>query len=397
MRRFRRQRRRRPVATNLAVLVIAATAVLITIPAAASATASSARSSAVPARSRAVAARSRADQAQAAASAAKAKVDALLQRYQDASGQVDLGVAALSAAFAAGASAEVTDDEVAAQERRVRARQATQVRALYVFGGPATLTATVFGASSPDDALWRASTADRVLTELFADTRSQLTVQTDLAVLTRHRVQAAAAATDAQAHALDVLKSRAEDAASALTQAQQTLAALDRRARREKAAEESARQILAAQAAAQAARRTAMGPVTALGIPGVYERAYRAAAATCPGLSWTLLAAVGQVESGHGRNNGPSSAGAIGPMQFMPATFATYAVDGDKDGVMDAWDPRDAIFTAAHYLCASGVDGGSADGVRAALLAYNHAEWYVDLVLAAEQAISTAQAALNAP
>jgi membrane-bound lytic murein transglycosylase B len=113
-------------------------------------------------------------------------------------------------------------------------------------------------------------------------------------------------------------------------------------------------------------------------------------------MSWTLLAGVGQVESGHGRNNGPSSAGAIGPMQFMPATFAAYAVDGDHDGTLDAWDPQDAIFTAAHYLCVSGADGGSAAGIHAALLAYNHAEWYVDLVLAAQQAIIAAQAELAA-
>jgi membrane-bound lytic murein transglycosylase B len=109
-------------------------------------------------------------------------------------------------------------------------------------------------------------------------------------------------------------------------------------------------------------------------------------------MDWTLLAAVGQVESGHGRNDGPSSAGAVGPMQFMPATFARYGVDGDHDGVLNAWDPADAIFTAAGYLCVSGADGGSADGVRAALLAYNHAEWYVELVLAAQQAIIRAEA-----
>jgi membrane-bound lytic murein transglycosylase B len=143
-----------------------------------------------------------------------------------------------------------------------------------------------------------------------------------------------------------------------------------------------------------------MGPVTALGIPAEFELAYRQAATTCPGMRWTLLAGVGQVESGHGRNNGPSSAGAIGPMQFMPATFAAYAVDGDHDGVLSAWDPQDAIFTAAHYLCTSAAhDGGagSAAGAHAALLAYNHAEWYVDLVLAAEQAIIARQTAFSAP
>jgi membrane-bound lytic murein transglycosylase B len=127
-----------------------------------------------------------------------------------------------------------------------------------------------------------------------------------------------------------------------------------------------------------------------MAIPAEFAADYRSAAHTCTGMRWTLLAAIGQVESGHGRNDGPSSAGAIGPMQFMPATFALYAVDGDGDGVTDPWDPEDAIFTAARYLCASGVAAGGAAGVHDALFAYNHAEWYVALVLAVEQAIISA-------
>ena len=79
---------------------------------------------------------------------------------------------------------------------------------------------------------------------------------------------------------------------------------------------------------------------------------YVAAAKTCPGMSWTLLAAIGQVESGHGANPGTSYAGAQGPMQFMPSTFASYGVDGDEDGDRDIMDPADAVFSAAHYLCA---------------------------------------------
>ncbi len=107
---------------------------------------------------------------------------------------------------------------------------------------------------------------------------------------------------------------------------------------------------------------------------------YRSAAQTCPGLPWQVLSAVGQVESGHGVNVGPSSAGALGPMQFMPATFAAYGVDGNGDGVADIFDPADSIFSAANYLCASGGGEGD-DGVRRALFAYNRAQWYVDLVL----------------
>ncbi|NIZ93562.1 lytic transglycosylase domain-containing protein [Kineosporiaceae bacterium B12] len=93
----------------------------------------------------------------------------------------------------------------------------------------------------------------------------------------------------------------------------------------------------------------------------------------------SLLTAVGQVESGHGRDVGPSSAGALGPMQFMPATFAAYAVDGDGDGDTDVLDPADAVATAAAYLCAGGGGRGRA-GEAAALWSYNHADWYVAMV-----------------
>lgn len=379
--------------------LIALTAPIATAPMGQSPTAASQPKTGRTKTGRTKADRARADtaKAEAAASRARARVDALLDRYQSASTQVDVGVRALSQAFAAGTAAEVDDDAAAARQRRALAAQATQVRAVYAAGGPAGLTGSVLGASSPDDVLWRVSTADRVLATLLATTRNQVVSGAERAALTRRRARAADAATDAQARALDGLQNDAAIAATALTQAQQTLGRLDTRARQAKAAQESLRQIAAARAAARAARLRAMGQVTALGIPAEYQQAYEAAARTCPGMAWTLLAGVGQVESGHGRNNGPSSAGAIGPMQFMPSTFAAYAVDGDHNGVLDAWDPQDAIFTAAHYLCRTGATSaataGSAVWKHTALLAYNHAEWYVDLVLAAEQAISARAAA----
>jgi membrane-bound lytic murein transglycosylase B len=67
-------------------------------------------------------------------------------------------------------------------------------------------------------------------------------------------------------------------------------------------------------------------------------------------------------------------------MQFLPATFAAYAVDGDGDGDKDIMDPADSIFSAAHYLCANGA-GHGASGLHNAIWHYNHAEWYVALVL----------------
>jgi hypothetical protein len=87
----------------------------------------------------------------------------------------------------------------------------------------------------------------------------------------------------------------------------------------------------------------------------------------------SVLAAINWVESGFGANTGPSSAGAEGPMQFLPATFATYGVDGDQNGVRDIDNPADAIYTAANYLHASGAPGVW----HAAIYAYNHSDTYV--------------------
>ena len=97
-------------------------------------------------------------------------------------------------------------------------------------------------------------------------------------------------------------------------------------------------------------------------------------------LPWTLLAGIGMEETAHGRTNATSTAGAQGLMQFMPATFAAYGVDGNGDGRTSITNDADSIFTAANYLTKSGVTKGET-GVRAALFAYNHATWYVNDVL----------------
>jgi len=97
-------------------------------------------------------------------------------------------------------------------------------------------------------------------------------------------------------------------------------------------------------------------------------------------LPWTLLAGIGMEETAHGRNNTTSSAGAQGLMQFMPATWAIYGVDGDGDGRADIHNSADSAMSAANYLTASGVTAGPV-GVRRAIFAYNHADWYVNDVL----------------
>jgi murein DD-endopeptidase MepM/ murein hydrolase activator NlpD len=108
---------------------------------------------------------------------------------------------------------------------------------------------------------------------------------------------------------------------------------------------------------------------------------YQAAAQTCPGLDWTVLAGIGKVESDHDRSqlpgvhSGQNAAGAAGPMQFLPATWAAFHLPG----MDDVYDLRDAVFAAAHYLCTNGA--GMAGRLRQAIWLYNHDWGYVDQVL----------------
>jgi murein DD-endopeptidase MepM/ murein hydrolase activator NlpD len=95
------------------------------------------------------------------------------------------------------------------------------------------------------------------------------------------------------------------------------------------------------------------------------------------GIPWNVLAAINKIESNFGQNMGPSSAGAIGWMQFMPSTWLRWGVDADGDGVADPWNATDAVYAAARYLAAS---GGQAD-ISRAVFSYNHADWYVQEVL----------------
>jgi hypothetical protein len=116
--------------------------------------------------------------------------------------------------------------------------------------------------------------------------------------------------------------------------------------------------------------------------PSNYIELFRESAARyCPGMSWTVLAAIGQIESGDGANNGPSSAGAVGPMQFLPSTWAVWGITAfGEPGPPNIMDPFDAVPSAARYLCAAGA--GTPAGLPGAIFAYNHATWYVAEVLA---------------
>jgi membrane-bound lytic murein transglycosylase B len=167
------------------------------------------------------------------------------------------------------------------------------------------------------------------------------------------------------------------------------------------------------------------GATGALGIPVMvlqaYHRAADVVAASDPAckLPWWLLAGIGHTESGHaesgrltadGTTRGPilgpvlnggiagdavirdTDAGrydgdtsydrAVGPMQFIPSTWANWGVDGNGDGKADPNNIFDATLAAGHYLCADGRDLSTVAGRAAAVLSYNHSQAYLDTVIA---------------
>jgi Transglycosylase SLT domain len=101
------------------------------------------------------------------------------------------------------------------------------------------------------------------------------------------------------------------------------------------------------------------------------------AAAVQYGVPWPVLAAINEVETNFGSDLSVSTAGAVGWMQFMPETWLQYGVDAVNAGYADPYNPVDAIFAAARYLHAA----GASTNLRAAILAYNHSDAYVESVL----------------
>jgi hypothetical protein len=165
----------------------------------------------------------------------------------------------------------------------------------------------------------------------------------------------------------------------------------------------------------------------ASGIPEVALEAYKRAAATLAvrdgvcHLPWQLLAAIGRVESDNGQFGGavllpdgygtrpiygipldgrgnvalvratsysiqldgdPNFERAVGPMQFLPSTWALYGADGNGDGKKDPNNIFDSTLAAADYLCAGGGDIANPAQEAAAVLRYNDADEYVHVVLA---------------
>jgi peptidoglycan hydrolase CwlO-like protein len=333
-------------------------------------------------------------EARHAAEAAAEGVDILLEEAQAALAEYERSLDLLARSATTSITADALADASARRLREEEHAQANRVRALYMSGGPVGMYSTVLGADSPADALHRTRSV-RVLLSA-GDARLGLArahhdgVQARIAQLDGSAIEHVTTASEVQdrwrdlqqrlteaQHQLDVLvehaaELEASEAAEAAARAEAHRVASRLAVQRARLAETSAQAAsLIIDTSARARARLA---------PAEYHDLYVRAAATCPGLDWSVLSAIGQVESGHGRNIGPSSAGALGPMQFMPRTFAAYGVDGDGDGVRDILNPADSVFSAANYLCASGASQGS-DGLRRALFAYNRAQWYVELVL----------------
>jgi hypothetical protein len=140
-------------------------------------------------------------------------------------------------------------------------------------------------------------------------------------------------------------------------------------------------------------------------------------------LPWTLVAAIGRVESNHGRHGGnvlradgvavpgifgpvlngagaarisdtdggsldgdPTFDRAVGPMQFIPGTWRAVGVDGDGDGTRNPQDIDDAAMSSAVYLCAGHTNLADPSDLNAAILRYNHSQAYVDMVIRIAQA-----------
>jgi membrane-bound lytic murein transglycosylase B len=174
-----------------------------------------------------------------------------------------------------------------------------------------------------------------------------------------------------------------------------------------------------------------------VGIPSSALAAYRNAeqkmAVSKPdcGISWNLLAGIGRIESGHANGGatdahgtavrpiyGPaldgslpgnevvaersgdgrvSYARALGPMQFLPGTWARYATDGDGDGIADPQNVYDSTLAAAHYLCSGGMNLREQSQVMSAILRYNNSTSYARNVLGWADAYATGVVPVDLP
>src|SRR4051794_17550905 len=319
-------------------------------------------------------------EAEAKARALLDQVHQLQEQVKRAEARYDAALGGVAASVTAAIQTDEASDSAAAQTAAAAAQLDDRIRGLYMSGGPLALYASALESGDIAEMQSRVIVVGSLVHADKDVVRATRQTSATVAAINR-RAQAAA-------HRQIATERNVRDVASRVLRllAQQQRLLDEARARGDHPqALDPARAALAAQTAAFGSITTAR--ISSLGVmsmSALYSTFYHQAAKTCPGLSWTVLAAIGQVESGHGRNPGVSSAGALGPMQFLPSTFAHYAVDGDLNGRLDIMSPGDAIFTAARYLCANGAGGGG-DALYNAVWHYNHADWYVQLVLGLAQ------------
>jgi membrane-bound lytic murein transglycosylase B len=115
---------------------------------------------------------------------------------------------------------------------------------------------------------------------------------------------------------------------------------------------------------------------------------YARAASACPGLDPLILVAIHDVETHRDAQGSTSTAGAIGPMQFLPDTWTAYATDADHDGVADPANLSDALAGATKLLCNNGVTASATH--ESAIWNYNHSWSYVSAVLGRAAALHRA-------
>jgi membrane-bound lytic murein transglycosylase B len=314
--------------------------------------------------------------ARAEVAAAEQRVADLQPRLDRALGAYDEALGALAAGVTRAILAEEEADDAARAESAARRRAGERVRALYMTGGASALVASVLTAPTASDALRQVT----YVQTLVAGGTAEADALSTRARRLQHRADELRVVADGRTVVAREVQERYAEVAGALAAAAAELAGLSEQASRLAEAEALANRIAALNAAVAATGEARVEAAQATGIPPRFRTLYERAARTCRGMAWSLLAAVGQVESNHGANPGTSYAGAQGPMQFMPATFRAYAVDGDDDGDRDIHDPDDAVFSAANYLCANGAGRGG-PALERAVWHYNHADWYVRLVL----------------
>ena len=254
-------------------------------------------------------------EAAAKARAVRQRIAAIQQQVGTAMRDYDAALAGVAASVTEAISADATSDAV---ERSAVAQQDVledRVRQLYMAGGPVALYASVLDAGSPSDLQARMVTIGRVIE---GDRTAASAAATASAAAARHAATLQDQAVRRIRTARDVTRV-ADRLYGLLAEQQQLLAAADAHAT---AVREAERRLAEQRAVAAALTDARIGALQVMPPVAEFMRLYRAAATTCPGLSWTVLAAIGQVETGHGRDVATSYAGAMGPMEFMPATFA---------------------------------------------------------------------------